>query len=203
MTRIDARRSRVLLLRAGAQAFAADGFDVPVSVITERAGLAKGTFFRHFPTKRALLVALMLEFLDELRQLAGRHAASPGPDAIATFLFEAAERMIPLRTVIENAVLCRLEEGALQQALGVTLGALEPLLAHAQQRDEIRGDVTALDVYLVLMSTTGTSYTPVISSTHPDLWRRYLALGIDGLRPGSDRGELPPGTAWPSGADPG
>jgi hypothetical protein len=60
-TRADARRNRQALLEAGAGALAECGVDVQVSEIVRRAGLAKQTFFRHFPSKDALIVAILVE----------------------------------------------------------------------------------------------------------------------------------------------
>ena len=56
--RADARRNQQTLLEAAAAAFVASGVDVPVRDIAARAGVGVGTFYRHFPTRSDLIVAV-------------------------------------------------------------------------------------------------------------------------------------------------
>jgi AcrR family transcriptional regulator len=56
--RADARRNAEALLDAAAEAFVADGVDVPVRDIAARAGVGVGTIYRHFPTRADLIVAV-------------------------------------------------------------------------------------------------------------------------------------------------
>ena len=193
LLRADARRSRHRLMEAGATLFVEQGFGVQVSAIAERAGVAKGTFFRHFPTKRELVIALLVELLQDLGALAVSYAEQRPDDAVAGYMAMAAERLLPLRRVIETAVLSGLRSELLREARAELMVQITPLVEVAIGRGEIRGDVTAFDVFMVLLSSTGTAYDPVLSDEHPTLWRRYLALGINGLRP-DDGAWLPPMT---------
>src|SRR5258708_12557731 len=59
--RSDAVRTRKLLVRAASEAFAEHGSAVSVSQIAERAGIGKGTVFRHFATKEDLLAAIVYQ----------------------------------------------------------------------------------------------------------------------------------------------
>ena len=78
--RADAQRNRARILEAAEVVFAAEGIEVPVDVIAEKAGVGVGTLYRHFPTKEKLCEAILLERLVGLtadaRQLAD--AADPG-----------------------------------------------------------------------------------------------------------------------------
>src|SRR4029453_12202897 len=69
--RADAARNRSLLLAAATQEFAAHGLDASVADFARRAGIGKGTVFRHFPTKDDLLAAVVLDRASSL--------ASPPP----------------------------------------------------------------------------------------------------------------------------
>ncbi|HEY6523047.1 MAG TPA: helix-turn-helix domain-containing protein [Solirubrobacteraceae bacterium] len=181
-SRADARRSRRLLLDAGASAFTEHGLDVQVSEITRRAGLAKGTFFRHFPTKRALLVEILAESVHELSRIARAIAAGPPADAVTRYMDAAAAQMAPLRAVIENAILHGIDTPSLHDAMGDLMESLAPLLDGAKRRGELRTDVTPLDIHILLMGATSTS-ARFFHRDQPDLWKRYLALTLDGLRP--------------------
>ena len=55
--RADAQRNRARILEAAEVVFAAEGIEVPVDVIAEKAGVGVGTLYRHFPTKEKLCEA--------------------------------------------------------------------------------------------------------------------------------------------------
>ena len=54
------------ILEAAEVVFAAEGIEVPVDVIAEKAGVGVGTLYRHFPTKEKLCEAILLERLAAL-----------------------------------------------------------------------------------------------------------------------------------------
>ena len=64
--RADARRNRAAILAAAEAVFAEQGTSAPTEEVAARAGVAIGTVFRHFPTKDALLAAMMKELLARL-----------------------------------------------------------------------------------------------------------------------------------------
>ena len=64
--RADAQRNRDKLLRVAAEAFTDVGVDVPLEEIARRAGVGIGTFYRHFPTREALVVAVYRQQIDDL-----------------------------------------------------------------------------------------------------------------------------------------
>jgi AcrR family transcriptional regulator len=57
--RADARRNRERILEAGRAAFIERGQDVQMDEIAQLAGVGVGTLYRHFPTKEALVMALV------------------------------------------------------------------------------------------------------------------------------------------------
>ena len=61
--RADAQRNRARILEAAEAVFAAEGIEVPVDMIAEKAGVGVGTLYRHFPTKERLCEAILLERL--------------------------------------------------------------------------------------------------------------------------------------------
>jgi AcrR family transcriptional regulator len=66
--RADARRNYEALVAAAAELFAQRGTDIPLDEVARRAGVGNATMYRHFPTRRDLLVAV---YADEVAQLAG------------------------------------------------------------------------------------------------------------------------------------
>lgn len=70
--RADARRNRERILDAAGAVFAELGPRASTEVVAQRAGVAIGTVFRHFPTKDDLLAAIMKRLLAQLVEEAGR-----------------------------------------------------------------------------------------------------------------------------------
>jgi AcrR family transcriptional regulator len=92
-TRADALWNRKLVLRAAAQLFAAEGLEVPLGRVAQRAGVGAGTVYRHFPSKAVLVEAVFAQHLDDLVSAADRWAVRSTPgDALFGFLFEVIEK---------------------------------------------------------------------------------------------------------------
>jgi AcrR family transcriptional regulator len=178
--RADAARNRRLLLAAAADEFAARGLDASVADIARRAGVGKGTVFRHFATKDDLLAAIVLDRIDALNAVGERllDAADPGA-ALLEFLTVAAQQrqqrdLSFLQEVGElSAEVARVRAQMFQ--------TVHRLVDRARGHGAVRADVTGADVILLMCAPNYvTSYVPDAS---PDLWQRYLAIIFDGLRP--------------------
>ncbi len=178
--RRDARANRDRILAAARACFAAEGVDVPVEAIAQRAGVGMGTLYRRFPTKHDLVEAIIDESLDAFVAAAEDGLAAADPWAgFAGFV----ERMLELhgenRAVRE--VLAGTEHGRAHEAWR---RRVRPLVGHlierAQADGSLRPDFSPRDMPLVFMSAG-----KVLEATHdvaPDVWRRYLGLLLDGLR---------------------
>src|SRR5919201_1150349 len=59
--RADARRNRERILKAARHACAEHGASVQIDDVARAAGVGVGTVYRHFPTKDALIEALVAE----------------------------------------------------------------------------------------------------------------------------------------------
>jgi len=91
--RADAARNRARVLDAARTAFAEVGLDVGVEEIARRAGVGKGTLYRRFPTKEALVRAIFEDILDEIDVLVREAEAEPDAWAAFTGYVRAAARM--------------------------------------------------------------------------------------------------------------
>jgi AcrR family transcriptional regulator len=179
--RADMVRNRRLLIDAATTAFAELGVDVPIGEIAQRAGLAKGTVFRHFATKEDLLAAIMLQLLDDLISSADRllEADDPGA-ALEEFMTYGVELLAADRAFCEVIGQPSLQHAEVRDAIGRLSVSAEALTARAREQGAIRDDVTGLDVMLLLGGIQQTA-APLLD-TQPQAWRRYLALALDGLR---------------------
>jgi AcrR family transcriptional regulator len=179
--RRDAERNRRRILEAAAGAFAAGGLRVTMDEIARRAGVGVGTVYRRFPDKELLIEALFEQRLDELAGLA--EDALAHEDAWAglvrffeTFLaLQAADR--GLKEVVLSTVHGQDRVREARARIGPAVGAL---VERAQAQGELRPDVAGPDVALVHFMVGA-----IVDYTHdvdPEVWRRLLAIVLDGLR---------------------
>ncbi len=178
--RADAARNRKLLLAAAADEFAERGLDASVADIARRAGIGKGTVFRHFATKDDLLAAIVLDRIDALN--AAGEGLLEAPDAGAALLefltVAAHQRQQRDLSFLQGAVQLNAEVTRVHAQMLRTINAL---VDRARAAGAVRADVTGADVFLLMCAPNYvTSYLP---DAAPDLWRRYLAIIFDGLRP--------------------
>lgn len=171
--RADARRNHARILQAADAIFAAEGPSASTDEVARRAGVAIGTVFRHFPTKEALLEAVVVERLRSLVEEARSQSSADDPGA-AFFAFFAQW----------------VELGATKHALAEALagagvvdelhGAVEALLRRAQRAGAVRDDVGVPELVALMI---GASRSAQHASRDPHLRARALEIVFDGLRP--------------------
>src|ERR1044071_6244492 len=111
--RPDGARNRARVLDAARPAFAEAGLDVGVEEIARRAGVGKGTLYRRFPTKEALVRAIFEDILDEIERIVEDSEAEPDPWAAFTAYLAATARMQASNQGFYDVVAQRLGAAAL------------------------------------------------------------------------------------------
>jgi AcrR family transcriptional regulator len=174
--RADAQRNRIRILDAAESVFAELGATASTEEVASRAGVAIGTVFRHFPTKRDLLAAIMSDLRCRLTTQARTLAVEGDP---ATALFDFATSLVELattkRTVVELLTDTAGQVGSLQQAV-------EALLVHAQQSGAVRPDARITDVMALLGAASQGALHGGWDRQSRD---RTLGIIFDGLRTGA------------------
>jgi AcrR family transcriptional regulator len=179
--RADAERNRRRILDAARAVFAEHGLSVGVDAVAREAGVGVGTVYRRFPTKEDLLDAVMI---DRTEALCARLAELDGvPDPWAAFS-AAAETLAG--TIAGDRGLFQV----LQEAQGVLMApdhvrrsameAIGPLLRRAQDAGVVRDDLEPLDV--LALCSVAARLPRWRLEREPELWRRYLAVVLDGVR---------------------
>jgi AcrR family transcriptional regulator len=183
--RADAQRNLVRVLDAAREVFAEQGIDAPVTEIADRAGVGVGTIFRRFPTKDGLLVAVVEQRCQQLIEAADLALESPDPGAALRGFMETA-------TAMQISDVCWCEAGAdlferegIRELTDVLVGKIGELLTSAQTAGQIRSDVRALDIPVLLMAVAKSGL--MLEDAVPGAWKRYLAIILDGLRPEAAR----------------
>jgi AcrR family transcriptional regulator len=182
--RADAARNRARVLDAARNAFAEAGLDVGVEEIARRAGVGKGTLYRRFPTKEALVRAIFDDILEEVERIAVESDGDPDAgDAFAAFLMAAAH-MQASNQGFYDVVARGLGAAALtpEQRRRLLLAVARPL-ERAQHAGAVRSDLVPEDVQMMLRML-GAATRPAADG-HPmdDHWPRYLGLLLDSMRP--------------------
>src|SRR5262249_52859841 len=105
--RADAQRNLDRLLEAAGECFAEGGTGGRVDEIARRAGVGHGTVFRRFPTKEALLLAVVVRRIEALTAVAEEAADAPDVEAaFAGFLRSAGESYARDRALVEGLDRC-------------------------------------------------------------------------------------------------
>lgn len=185
--RRDAARNRELILRTATEVFAEHGLDAGYDEIARRAGIGVGTVYRRFPERSELVQALFESRIEEMVAIAEESASQPDPwDGLAMFLERAIEQQVADRGLKEVMVQSMSEGDHLtigRERLGPII---EGLISRAQAAGALRAGVEASDLGMQLMLMSS-----MTMPEQPDLWRRYLALMLDGLRARPDQAPLP------------
>ena len=178
--RADAARNRESLLAAAEQEFAERGLSASVADIARRAGVAKGTVFRHFATKEDLIASIVCAHIATLTKAARRlsDAADPGTALLEFLTIAADQRQQHDLTFLQSASESDPRVGEVRDELHSALGTL---VGRAHQSGAIRSDVTETDVFLLMCAPV--HVVENLAAPKPLLWKRYLAIIFDGLRP--------------------
>lgn len=178
--RADAARNRELLLAAAEDEFAEHGLSASVADIARRAGVAKGTVFRHFDTKDDLIASIVVGHLETLVAVARglADAADPGVALLEFLTVAADQRRRHDLTFLQSASAGDARVTAVGDDVHSSLGVL---VDRARDAGAIRADVTGTDVFLLMCAPV--HVVENLSDPAPDLWQRYLGIIFDGLRP--------------------
>jgi AcrR family transcriptional regulator len=176
--RSDAAANRERLLDAAAVAIRRDGERVPLATIADDAGVGIGTLYRHYPSRPALLAALVLRsfrlVLDHARVAA--ESDESAPVALTHFFEQTIAARDDLILPLHGGPVIRGERiTALQTEIRQLLGRV---LARGRREGTIRRGVTANDIII-----TGAMLAQPLP--HADDWdqlaRRQARIYVAGL----------------------
>lgn len=188
--RRDAERNRQRVLEAARELFAERGFEVTLDDIARAAGVGVGTVYRRFPDKEQLIDALFEERMEEIAAAAREALEIADPWlALVSFLERSLEMQAGDRG-LKQALLGSAEGHARVARARETIGpTVEQILKRAQDAGAVRPDVKLNDLIL-LQHAVGevAAYTREADS---QVWRRTLAICLDGLRPGRRTTAMP------------
>ena len=182
--RADAARNRVRVLDAARAAFAELGLDVGVEEIARRAGVGKGTLYRRFPTKEALVRAIFEDIQGEIEALAAETERIEDAGAAFAHYLTGAARMQACNQGFYDVVAQRLGVSALsnEQRRGMLAIAARPL-RRAQGAGAVREDLVPEDVWMMLRMIGATTRPAPDGVRMDEHWPRFVGLLLDAIRP--------------------
>jgi AcrR family transcriptional regulator len=187
--RKDAERNRQRILDAARELFAERGLGVTLNDIAHHAGVGVGTVYRRFPDKAELIDGLFEQRVEELAAIMEEALTDPDPwRGLTGFL----ERLLTLQACdrgFKDLLLGTpdgLERVARIRARMFPLGAA--LIQRARDAGQLRPDIEATDIPMLQLMVS--VVIDCARDYDPELWRRYFAIVLQGLR--ADPGPPPP-----------
>ena len=179
--RKDAERNRQRILEAARELFTEQGLGVTLNDIAHFAGCGVGTVYRRFPDKEQLIDALFEERVGELVACAEAALSNPDPwEGFVGFLeyglrLQAQDR--GLKEVLLSTDEGRARVARVRERLVPLAGRL---VERAQAAGALRPDFSQQDMPVIQLMIG--AVIDGARDIEPDLWRRYLAIVLRGLR---------------------
>lgn len=182
--RADAVANRETLLAAAEKVFSEHGAAAPLALVIAESGLGRGTLYRHFPNRTALVAAMYDTRLDRYESLVDKHAAD------GTALHRILQ-MIAWDQYKVPGLLKEIERGAsgseeYDHFWKRTESLIKKALTVARKKGSVRDDVTMQDVYLAIAMFYGVANAPPAERWREEAITRSLELMHRTL---SDRGQ--------------
>ena len=187
--RRDAARNRERQLTAASELFAERGLDVTLNDIAHRAGVGVGTAYRRFANKDEVIDALFEQRLQDVVAVAEDSlSATDAWAGLVSFLERSLHMQFGDRGLTEIMISPQLGRERVNQSRDRIAPLMTQLVDRAKEQGAIRPDVDQTDLFFLQMALAA-----IIDRTRglaPDLYRRYLAMWLDGVR--VPRGDFTP-----------
>lgn len=188
--RSDARRNREKILAAASELFTREGAGLCMDDLARRAGVGHATVFRRFPNKEELILAMFEDRLADVAAAVEEAAGAEDPwEGIVAAMTAIAERQARDRGLMEAVGTEVFGSPRLREARERVVAPMADLLARAQEAGQVRGDLAPIDVFFLI---TAAGHVSPCHFDIPDLWRRYLGVILDGIRPAGASPLSPP-----------
>jgi AcrR family transcriptional regulator len=157
--------------------FAEHGLEASVEEIARTAGVGMGTLYRRFPTKDALISALVQDVLSTMLALAEEGTERPDGTGLEYFLEAASAYQAAHRGCLRRLWNAGTDHDLVQEVRRL----IDAMLVDAKRHGKVRADITGADVTIGLWAIRGIIETT--GGRAPEAWQRHLDIFIAGLRP--------------------
>lgn len=183
--RRDAERNRQTILKSAAEVFNERGLEVSLDEIARHAGVGVGTVYRRFRTKEDLVEALFMERLDSIAALADEAYQAPDPwSGLVSFMARMTDLMAGDLGLRQMLMFATYGQDLVAIARQRNAPLVQRLVERAQAAGQLRADLRPTDIPFVVFMLA--EATQLAHAANPGIWRRYLTLILDGMRPGRE-----------------
>lgn len=185
------------LLAAAREVFAEQGTGATLHDVARRAGVGVGTAYRRFANKQELLEAVMVQQVDDIEEILRTSLANPDPwQSVVDYLESALEIQVRDRALGQIMAAQERTPAQLDTQRDRLAPLVDALMDRAIEHGVVRPDVTGTDLVfvqigLVSIAATTRQHGPDPDSPAAELYRRYLTIFLDGLRPKETLSALP------------
>ena len=178
--RADARRNYDKILATARVVFTERGTDASLDEIAKRAGVGPGTLYRHFPTREALVDALMQDWTDRVASDADAaiETGAPAPDMLLDW-FEHFIEHITLHRGAATKICAAMDDPAspMYRKCRVMGEANRRVIEHLDERGELRPGVDPANVMRLVSGVAS-----VADTSRADIEvRPMLEVVVDGI----------------------
>ncbi|MFI6517917.1 TetR/AcrR family transcriptional regulator [Spirillospora sp. NPDC050679] len=188
--RADARKNRDRLLAVAGAVITEQGVDASLRDIARKADVGLATLIRHFPTREALLDALLRTSFDELTAKAGELESSSSPgDALVSWLRDCVKCAHEYRGVVAlMAAAIEDAESALHASCVTMRAAGTRLLVRAQAAGMTRTDIDGTDLFALVAALAWLGDQPALASRADHLFDVVASAVFTSAGSGDARG---------------
>ena len=180
--RRDAERNRQRVLEAASEIFTERGLDVSLDEVARHAGVGVGTVYRRFGTKEDLVEALFMDRIEEVATLAEEAAEAADPwSGLVCFMEQMTAMLAGDRGLRQMLMFATYGRDKVWYARQRNAPLVSRLVERAQAAGQLRSDLKQTDIPFIVFVLT--EVAQLARQVSPEIWRRYLALVLDGLRP--------------------
>ena len=179
--RADAQRNYDTIVETARAMFRERGADASLDEIARRAGVGPGTLYRHFPTRDALIDAVMRDWTDRINADADEAADSdlPPRDALASWFNNFVENVGIYHGAAAKVMAAMDDETSpIYRKCQVLVGANRKVLDSIREKGALRDGVDAREVMRVI---SGIATVVDHSAIKADDAQPMLAIVLDGI----------------------
>ncbi|MGW4239567.1 TetR/AcrR family transcriptional regulator [Streptomyces sp. NPDC004749] len=201
--RADARKNRDHLLAVAGAVIAEQGAEASLRDIARRAGMGLATLLRHFPTREALLDALLRTSFDELTARAAELETAGSPEeALVSWLRDCTAWTTEYRGVtVLMAAAIEDTDSALHASCVTLRAAGARLLTRAQAAGTARTDMDGTDLFALVAALAWLGDQPSLAPRSDHLFDVVAsAILTNAGSSNAERERLPRAPVAPPGA---
>lgn len=188
--RSDAERNRERIIGAAARLIGERGLDISHDEIAREAQVGVGTVYRRFPTRETLFDAVYSQQLDGMVSVAEEAARHDDPwEGLEFFLVRTFEQQAVNRGLRELLVGHGGGTELARRAQAKVNPVVADIVARAQHAGSLKTSVGAADMAMIPVMIN--ALMRASRAVDPNLWRRWVAIILEGMASGPRRSEFP------------